>query len=198
VNRLRAVSMVAAFAAAAAVACSDDAIPTQAGPADAAVAVLPAQALSVDQTSGLVGGTSWGCGAGVSGVIGQGFTPAWRTLGAIDIVVRAGGGFPSAGVTTTLYLYDGNPADVPPIASSSSVVSGLATGDTVSVRFLFLPPLRLQPGNRYLMAWTAPGDEVLTWMVAGQYSGGVPVPCGGITIASPIFDLAFSTYRVGR
>jgi hydrogenase-4 component B len=42
--------------------CSDNTLPTQTSSPNAAVAVLPDQALAVDQTSGALTGTTWGCG----------------------------------------------------------------------------------------------------------------------------------------
>jgi hypothetical protein len=200
-KHLRAVSVLAAGLGLAVVAsCSDNTLPTQTSSPNAAVAVLPDQALAVDQTSGALTGTTWGCGYQTQGIMAQSFKPSWRTLGAIDLALRAGGEFPDDGALLALDLYHASAAGYSLVGTSSAFVPGpVAVGTTVTVRFRFLPPLLVKPGDGYRMEWMAPGDEVLTWYQATTpYADGIPWVCGIITPHVPAFDFGFTTYRVGR
>jgi Tol biopolymer transport system component len=147
-----------------------------------------------DQSNYATVGTSYGCGTG-GGSLFQSFTPAVSSLAAVDLALRAGGSFPSAGYTTEIRVLEGD-LNGEVVATGSAFVSGpVATGATFMVRFPISPALTLTAGS-YVIVWTSPaeGDGVLTWMgIDGDvYPGGAAYSCSGTELSG---DMVFATWR---
>jgi len=151
-----------------------------------------------DQVNDVPASKSRGCGTPPigRGSLFQSFTPSASSLGAIDLRLRAGGGFPHTGYDTTARIRSGTP-DGPVLGTKTAFVPGpQTTGAQLEVRFEFSPQISLVPGDTYVIEWISPeeGGRILTWMVAetDPCPGGTAFGCTGIAI--PEEDSIFITY----
>jgi hypothetical protein len=151
----------------------------------------------VDQVNDVLTGKSRGCGSSTVGHLFQSFTPSASNLAAVDLRLRAGGSFPSEGISPSIHIRSGT-VEGSLLATLTSFVSGpQSAGNQLVVHFDLLPAAPLTPGQKYLIEWITPGDSILTWMVAeedpdGPYLDGTAFGCAGQTIQNE--DFIFSTY----
>ncbi len=148
-----------------------------------------------DQANDVGATISYGCGItpGGLGSLFQSFTPGASPLVAVDIRLRAGGGFPDEGYDTVINIREGtHDGDV--LGTATTFVTTLI-GTQIVVNFE-LPEIEVTPGNTYVIEWISPGDSVLTWMGPGSdtYAGGTAFGCTGITIS--YLDFIFTTYTI--
>ncbi len=169
--------------------------------------VIPFESLAgvlvLDQSNDPATGTSFGCGdTGLS--LGQSFTPSVSPLMAVELRLRAGGGFPEEGVDVTVQIREGSP-DGTVLGTSSAFVKGpLAPGTQVLVLFSFVAievTTGHQPNDvpeviRFPSDPLDPTDpDYLTgWMGTpyNTYDGGNMFGCGGAAV--PGYDLNFRTF----
>jgi hypothetical protein len=117
----------------------------------------------------------------------------------VQLRLRAGGLFPEEGVETAINIRDGSPGGSI-LASSTSIVQHLETGEQVFVNFQV--EFDLTPGNSYIIEWGSPAPTgvppgaYLSWM--GRDDN--PYPYGNMfwcsqTSANEI-DLNFRTFAL--
>ena len=155
----------------------------------------------VDQINDASPNSSRGCGLPPCGLGGmfQSFTPSASSLGAVELTLRAGGGFPEIGYFTGINIRFGTPYGAVLGVARSFVPGPLGIGEKITARFQFLPSVILTPGDTYVMEWICPeqGDSILTWMVVANenpYAGGTAFGCIGVPIETN--DFVFTTYNV--
>ena len=147
-----------------------------------------------DQVNESPTGTSYGCGG--TGSLFQSFTPSASSLDAVDLLLRAGGSFPTTGYDTTINIWSNTPQGAVLGTATTSVPGPLTTGVQQMVRFSFSEAISLTPGQTYIIEWISPpeGGAVLTWMGAdtNPYPGGTAFGCTGTAVDDR--DFVFITY----
>lgn len=141
----------------------------------------------VDQSNDPPTGTSYGCGG--EGSLYQSLTPALSPLTAVELRLRAGGSYPTGGISTTINVRDGGPAGT--ILGTATAFAGIrATGDQILLRFTFTAPITITTGNPLVIEWITLPDAVLTWMgsTGNPYAGGTAFNCA----AAPLADTDYN------
>lgn len=154
--------------------------------------------LITDQSNIPEATTSYGCG--ISGAsLYQSFIPTRSFLASVELQLRVGGSFPESGINSTINIRVGNPTGEI-IATATSVISGpVQTGQKISVRFDFLPTIKLISQETYIIEWLSPAPTgvpsgtFLTWLGRDDnpYSSGNAFSCPGAII--PNSDYNFQT-----
>jgi thioredoxin 1 len=159
-------------------------------------APLLAQESARDQSTGAEATTSVGCGSPPKGSLYQSFTPTAATLGAVSLQFRPGNAFPPAGCPATVKVRAGK-TDGEVIGSATATVPPPGAVAEPTVIFAFEPPLKLAPGQVYVIEWLPPegGDAALSCMATEKdtYSGGTAFGPDGTALAGQ--DLAFATFK---
>jgi len=138
--------------------------------------------------------TSYGCST-TGASLSQSFMPASSTITAVDLRLRAGGSFPSGGLTPTVRLrkHDGTLLG----STTASIAGGFGSG---LVRFTFPDLMHVDPFDTYFIEWPSPtpegqnADAILTWMgtSGNPYANGSAYGCSGLPIDG--VDFNFKTY----
>ncbi len=150
-----------------------------------------------------------GCGFGSR--LSQIFIPQASNLGAVDLRLRVGGGFPAVGsVGTNIMIRPAIPAgnqlelEYPVGIASASILA--EQGQNIWVRFEFAAPIAVIPGDLYVIEWNTPDVAILSWMTiyatdAGEsdpYKDGSAYGCTDdyfyTGTISPNDDYVFITY----
>jgi len=132
-----------------------------------------------DQRNTPPGSTTYGCGSsGLS--LFQGFTPRGGDVVAVELGLRAGGGFPAAGTKLTLSLRDGGPSGALIGTATAEVAGPLAPGASIAPRFVFQPPARVQAGAPATIELHSPAPEGTPAAAVASWFGtdGDPYPRG--------------------
>lgn len=124
----------------------------------------------------------------------QSFTPGASSLAAVKLRLRAGGGFPSTGYTSTVHIRSGSPTGQIVATTTESIPGPIATGATLEVTYAFQSPVAVDPGQTYVIEWESPSPMVVSWFTADQdpYAGGTAFGPSGTVISGE--DFIFSSY----
>lgn len=153
----------------------------------------------VDQRNMPSTGTTYGCGSSGASIF-QSFTPGAGNLSSLELQMRAGGGFPDAGVTLGVVVRRDDPAGMP-LGTGQAVVTGpLAPGAPFLARFAFNPPLPLDVGALHVIELSSPAPagepaaRIASWYGAegNPYPRGQAFGCSGNAVADR--DQNFVTY----
>jgi hypothetical protein len=151
-----------------------------------------------DQVNEFTTGTSYGCGTPPMGTGSrfQSFTPSASSLDAVDLLLRAGGSFPTTGYDTTIKIWPNDPQGTVLGTATTFVPGPLTSGVQQMVRFSFSGAISLTPGQTYIIEWISPqeGGVILGWMGAdtNPYPYGTAFGCWGTSIDDT--DFVFITY----
>lgn len=126
----------------------------------------------------------------------QSFTPSASSLDAVDLLLRAGGSFPTTGYDTTIKIRSNDPQGTVLGTATTFVPGPLTSGVQQMVRFSFSGAISLTPGQTYIIEWISPqeGGVILGWMGAdtNPYPYGTAFGCWGTSIDDT--DFVFMTY----
>ena len=139
--------------------------------------------------------TSFGCGSPPIGLgsLFQSFTPTLPLLVGVELRLKAGGGFPDEGFSTTVRIRLNDPLGEV-IAEATTFVPGPLPIGQLLVRYDFIPSVPLTPLDTYVIEGEAAGDAILTWMGRQDdpYPGGHGFGCTGTP--NPEQDFNFITF----
>ena len=142
---------------------------------------------------------SFSCGTPpiLNGTILQSFVPTHSRLTAVELRLRAGGAFPSTGVSTTARIRSGA-SDGEILAEAAADVAGpQAAGTQLLVRFDF-SGVELTPGETYLIEWVTPVSSTLSWVgsAGDPYPAGTAFSCIGNPWPGGETDFNFTTFAI--
>ncbi len=145
-----------------------------------------------DQENDPEAGTSFSCGTTLS--LYQSFTPTQSSLARVQLRLRAGGSFPTAGVNTTIKIRSVSPTGSV-LGTATTFVPGPVTAATqLLIDFDFDPSLTVTTGAIHVIEGVSLNASSLSWMGAttNPYAGGTAFRCTGEVISGT--DLNFRTF----
>ena len=133
----------------------------------------------------------------LNGTILQSFVPTLSGLTTVELRLRAGGAFPSTGVSTTARIRSGASTGEILAEAAADIAGPQAIGTQLLVRFDF-SGVELTPGETYLIEWVTPPSSTLSWIGAAgdPYAAGTAFSCIGNPWPGGATDFNFTTFAM--